>query len=209
MKKLYLTEKAKCYSNKIVPVKIDDYHDYSVCDFNIENIGNKRKISSQKQHKFFVVILLLFVSLFAFLVAIFPSSSVYNEVNQVVEKLFSPRDFGKIKFTSNKDNENLSEEAFLLVNDFSLPFIVCSSKSVGDTFLVSSAGEITVKCAMKGIVESIETNETDYKKTITVKHAHGLKTVYSMIDTASVKKGDSVEQNTILGIANNRSWIYR
>lgn len=65
--------------------------------------------------------------------------------------------------------------------------------------LAASVGTPVV-CCYDGVVESIVTgNELD-GNTVTIKHANGVKTVYSFIDvTPSLKAGDSVKKGAKLG----------
>ena len=211
MEKRELPIKAFAYSRKILPAEINSkfYHvnesksqQGMSCDKIYKQGNNKKKKIKMFSFSSLAFCVFLFVITFLSVQAfMFPSSGLGKQVSDVVEKLFEPKDLGKIKFTNGTNIESEMEKAaFSSLSGFDMPFVACEAKNIGDVFLLTSAGEITVKCAMDGVVESIETNPVTFKKTITVAHEHGLKSIYSMLDTASVKVGDRVQKNTILGI---------
>lgn len=197
------------FVRKISPVKVHEKFESVPFATSVQMSGNMEYSQPEsfrgrkgKVKVWFAVLVFVLVAIFSLSAFLSKNSDIGKEVQSVVEKLFEPRDIGKIKFASGEITEKeLESEALSKVQAFGLPFYICVSKNLGDTFLVSSAGEITVRCAMKGVVESIETNKSTFQKTITIKHQAGLKTVYSMVDNVSVKVGDVVEKNTILGIS--------
>ena len=127
------------------------------------------------------------------------NSTINSELVNIIGNLFTPKDFGKIKFVDTGAN-SIDAEAIASFESFELPFVACVTTKVGDNFVLESAGEITIKAAMQGVVESIETDPVTFKKTIIVSHKFNIKSVYYLLDTVSVKVGDRVEKNTILGI---------
>ena len=211
MSKALITERAMTHARKFVPAR---KHGKFECvpfasefsqkmdnsDLQYDETQN-RKSRSRGIILAFLFMLFCFGSLFMFTAS---SSEMGMHVRQVAQKLFEPRDLGKIKFASGElHEEETDSEAMSMIASFGLPFVFCVSKNLGEVFLVTSAGEITVKCALGGVVEKIETNNSSFLKTVTVNHGAGLKTIYSMLDNVAVKVGDKVEQNTILGISLN------
>ncbi|MGG7176915.1 peptidoglycan DD-metalloendopeptidase family protein [Clostridium paraputrificum] len=66
-----------------------------------------------------------------------------------------------------------------------------------------------VKAAAEGVVESAENNGVEEGVTVVVKHANGLKTKYCNLDSKlSVKKGDKVTVDTVIGKVGETSKIY-
>lgn len=212
MEKMFLMERASEHAKRCLPAKINpqcvDFFEEEKTKFDdVSSVHANDIFLKQGKKPRILGLFLMFVFVIGCFSAVFlfasSSPSIKNEIQAISEKLFEPKDLGKIKFTNGElvfETPN-EEEAMSMIAGFELPFAVCAGKNIGEAFLMQSAGELLVKCAMDGVVESVTTNEVTFQKTIVVSHGSGLKTMYSMIDTASVKAGDRVKQNTILGIS--------
>lgn len=208
MEILKISEKSQVKTNQFVPTVIGNNTGivakaYKEDQYNInyENIIITRKKS--KVFSSFVVAILIFIMGFFGLKILTEKNEIFGtELAIVTSRLFVPKDFGKIKFVSG-DNITNEHEAFSCMMSLSVPFSVCLATKNGDDLVVTSAGEIIVKCAMDGVVESVKTDEKTYKKTVVVSHKYDIKTTYFMLDNLSVKAGDKVTRNSPLGIAQN------
>ena len=208
MEILSLEEKALSYSKKILPARKgeyfldemnenkaeweDDYADYIIGNY-------KRKKSKWKicLLSFFMCLIMCFVGCKMLLVR---SDTINVELMSVIENLFTPKDFGKIKFVDTNSNSS-DKEAMAYISSLSLPFNSCFSVKSDDVFVLNSPSEITIKCAMDGVVDSINFDEKTGKKTVVVKHKMNLKTEYLYLDNVAVEIGNKVDKNTILGLS--------
>ena len=207
----FLEEKACAFARKIKPVKTSErFSKVSFVDSWQRASGNEDFTGVFQQKKrglrfVFVGAVVCFLCFASMLMLLLPSSFLSSELTSVAGGLFLPKDFGKIKFVESNTTGELGAEAMASVMEMELPFSVCVAESIDDIFVLESAGEITVKCAMDGVVESITTDENSLKKTVVVNHGSGLRTTYYNLDTVAVIVGDSVQKNTILGITDNYS----
>lgn len=205
MEKLLLTEKAISFARKLTPaVTRERFSGVQEIKITTINRGDKQPQNNNIKHKKVSLIALFCLGLI-FIVCFFivfsgGLASVSSELYRVTNALFVPKDFGKIKFVHG-DEQTMSKEAIAELGEISMPFMVCSVTGNDGTYLLTSAGEITVRCAMSGVVESISSDAVTFKKTIVVSHNHSLKTIYYNIDNVCVQEGNKVDKNTILGIS--------
>ena len=206
MEIVYLEEKAKCYNQKIKP-RITEKFTPSKFENQAEDYENYCYYFERKKHKNRVIpfivcfALILAMSYFSLHLLINSNNTINMELVRVIERVFTPKDFGKIKFVGEEYNGENEKEAYSFIDSLNMPFSSCYSLSIGETFLLKSPSEITVKCAMDGVVESIACDEKTFKKSVTIRHKFDIKTEYYLLDNVSVKEGDSVTKNTIIGLA--------
>ena len=208
MEILNLEEKAMTYVRKITPARKERFSlvESAECKDNYCNeysdyvVGGKVKQKSKWKLYLFTFLLCIVMCFSGCKILLTKSDIISVELLSVIEKLFTPKDFGKIKFvdTGAVDNES---EAISFVGSFSLPFNACISQKIEETFLLESPSEITIKCAMDGVVENIIYDSVTQKKKVVVKHKFDLISEYLYMDNVCVNKGDSVEKNTILGLS--------
>lgn len=208
MNQILLPQKAKTYSRHISLSPVVDVKNLtqksSIYDeqFVFKNVSYKRK---QKRHKRKSVLLLFIIFLMTVLASVLLLASEYeiaSVMQNVVYDFFVPKDLGRIKFV-NKSDEN-EQEAFGSSFDFGMPFVCSVGQNFGDTFVLKSGGEITIKCAADGVVEDVSiSSDGGFSKSVIVSHGKNLKTEYYLLDTVGVKKGDRVQKNTVLGLNQN------
>lgn len=206
MEILKLEEKASSYYRKLKPQKVAKFECVKSNDVTIKIDSDEYYYSNRNYKKtsklgvlFLSLIMTIFMSFFACFLLIEHNNTINTQLLKVVEKVFTPKDFGKIKFVDTLGD--FDKEAYAVLEGFSIPFSACLSTQVGETFLLNSPSEITVKCAGSGVVESIKTDEKTLKKSVTIRHKYDLKTEYYLLDNVGVKVGDKVEKNTILGLS--------
>lgn len=206
MEMLSLSEKAECYASKFVPVvRIKNNEVMELPKRNKSEEHVKIYVRASKIKIFpslFVAIMILFMGFFGLKILTEKNNIFGDELLNITRQLFVPKDFGKIKYVGQEFFSN-EEEAYSSMMGLSLPFSVCLATKINDDFLITSAGEILVKCAMDGVVESVKTDEKTFKKTVVISHKYDIKTTYTMLNNVSVKVGDIVTKNTPVGITEN------
>ena len=170
--------------------------------FNLNNQNNdyNKVIMPQRKLRFFSMIFCFMLS-FASLGVSVSVFEVKDEVNRITAS-WAPNtnDIGKLKFVTK--NQLTEQEVMLTINQMQMPFDYSFIEQVDSkTFKVDGLGAILVKSCLPGTVDQIK--EENGRKTIKVDHGKGLSSVYKNIDTVSVKKGDSIDKNTPLGVTNN------
>jgi len=206
MEILKLREKAEVYSKKFVPTVKHKFVDVCVVDTQQNHSCHEKIIIKPPKQKvlpaFIICLMVLVMSFFGCKLLIKHNETFGSELLVVIERLFVPKDFGKIKFV-DVNNGQLETEAYSNIIGLEIPFFSCVSTLVGETFLLESPSEVIVKCAMDGVVVSVKTDPVNFKKSVVVEHKHDIKTEYYLLDNLSVKVGDSVKKNTPLGITMN------
>ena len=115
-------------------------------------------------------------------------------------------DLGKLKFVNTDEEYDI--EVFSEIEDFSMPFenVFVTETSAGE-FNVNGLGSMVVKCCFDGKVEKVDF--IDGKKSVTIQHKRGLKSVYEKLDNVGVKVGDAVKKNSAIGISESSSIMFK
>lgn len=202
----YVLEEKSSFARKFVPavkpkfVDVDFIDCKSVKDDKIV-FKCKNKTVPNNIFAYICLFIVTIVMIFSSCKLLLSNSKILGiNLYDVVVNVFAPKDFGKIKFVDNENYEK-EKEALGSVCDLGVPFVACFSTKIDDVFLLSSPSEVTVKCAMDGVVENIYTDDKTLKKTIIVKHKMDIRSQYLLLDNVSVVVGDSVNKNTILGLS--------
>ena len=168
----------------------------------IDSKSNERKnqivFSQKKLRKLsFIFVCVLSLGIMGFSLS---SLGVSREVKNITASWVpNISDLGKLKFVY-QDKLETEQEVFAKIEDMSMPFDNTYSQEVGaGTFLVNGLGSVVVKSCLDGKVTKIETSGG--KKSVYVSHGKNLVSVYDFIDNVGVKKGDSVEKNTPIGVS--------
>ena len=149
------------------------------------------------------------VSVFVAMVSIMPLINSKTVVPSFFQRVVlywsqSHKDFGKLKFVNVEDEKviQISSVNGLLLQP---PFDMCVTTKTtnGECEFVSQNG--LFKPVLEGVVESIR--EGYNRKTITINHGEGVKSIYQFFGILGVATNDVVNLKTILGNSNDNKII--
>ncbi len=122
------------------------------------------------------------------------SKKINSLINTILDSLIRKKDLAIPMFSPIR-NMNYAEVAASIGPRYS-PFVKVKLSHTGLDIIASPGEEIYA--AAKGVVEAVEQSHKARGKQLVIRHKDGYKTIYSHLNEILVKKGQTVDNNTVI-----------